>query len=117
MPFLFRPDPVPQAASPVPVAAAAAASACAGRAYPRLFQITFDNSKSRLRNPQMRAQMHQKQTLWGAQFPPTDALPSGSIVLADGVFFVRLDELEEYFAARGTYTMTWLDEDGSKAGS
>jgi hypothetical protein len=77
------------------------------RQLPRLFELTYDRTKLKSRNPVTRLDYQVKLTLWGTDYPPTD-LPSG-VGLQNGTWFRDVQELRDHFEAMGEYDIIWHD--------
>ena len=78
----------------------AAASAC--RKYPRIFVLTWDNSKIRTRDHVMKMQVHET---WGTVYPDT-----GYVTTEIRQNFESMFELHTTFGLRGWYEVQFLDE-------
>ncbi|HZU01541.1 MAG TPA: hypothetical protein VFA10_17870 [Ktedonobacteraceae bacterium] len=73
------------------------------RSRPRLFQLSWDNSKIRTRNPHDERKLD-KHMAWGTLYP------NGLVTLDNGGTFETRTELEYQMELRGKYRIEFLDE-------
>jgi len=71
-----------------------------GRKLPRLFEVRWDNSKTRTRD----ARKHDKQEAFGTLYT------TGLVTLDNGSQFATMGELRHMLELRGEYDITFLDE-------
>ncbi len=86
-------------------AAGVVASLLKKQRLPRTFTLTWDNSKTRTREIAGRMQQHEA---FGCYFP------NGLIALDTGEGFHALSELHHVYDLRGSYSISWHDEEGEE---
>jgi hypothetical protein len=70
------------------------------RKQPRLFLLTWDNSKTRTRDPRK----GDKQEAYGTVYP------NGLVTLDNGQMFTMMSELHHLLDLKGSYEIVYLDE-------
>ncbi len=83
---------------------------------PRLFTITYDNTKVKTKNPNMLVQFKRTIMLYGVVWPGTDDHPQGGVSLSNSTSYRSMDEVREHFGNAGQYSITWLDDDNEMGG-
>ena len=76
------------------------------RDVPRLFLLTFNQSKLKSANPAKRLEYQQSQTLWGTLYP------NGAVSLERDYmnYWSTLTEMCDHLAAIGKYDIEWYGE-------
>jgi len=74
------------------------------RERPRIFELSYDRTKLKSRNPVTRLDYQAKLHLWGTRYP------DGGVGLSSGVWFETQYEMEIHFGLMGAYEVTWEDE-------
>ena len=83
-----------------PQTSAALSTLIGRRSLPRVFTVRWDNSKTRTRD----TRKHEKQEAFGVVFP------NGLVSLDNGSTFSMMAELHHMLDLRGTYEISYLDE-------
>ena len=76
---------------------------------PRLFMFTYDRTKIKSRNPQVREEYTHKLTRWGVEFPQGD-FPYMVVVQGDDPYD-SFDALRVYYDKIGKYEIMFVDEE------
>ena len=72
---------------------------------PRLFTLTYDSSKLKSKDPQVRAEFTKRYECEGVLFT------NGHVILDSGVMFRNVLEMRDHFDVMGTYHIVWSNGD------